>query len=130
MDRQFYERVIKLVKELIPDWKCREFNYGMIIAVLLVLRTMMSIWLAEVNGRIVNAIVSRDLKLFVYRVSHSIDLIPIDFRTVLLRTSVLGRELGHRVLPKAAGFVFPKAADETFPQGILEEHALLQDLQP
>jgi hypothetical protein len=37
--------------------------------VLLVVRTMMSIWLADVNGRIVKAIVNKNLKDFIYRVS-------------------------------------------------------------
>lgn len=36
---------------------------------LLVLRTYMSIWLADVNGMIVKEIVARNLNNFMYRVS-------------------------------------------------------------
>jgi len=39
-----------------------------ILAALLVVRTMMSIWLADVNGQIVKAIIKKDLKLFIYRI--------------------------------------------------------------
>ena len=108
---EFFRRVIALVKELIPDWKCKEFNYSLIVAALLVLRTMMSIWLAEVNGRIVNAIVNKDLKLFVYRVSESTDLIAIDFCPVLLCTALVSSELRHRLFLKAFGSFFPQAPD-------------------
>lgn len=44
-------------------------GYIGLIAALVVVRTMMSIWLADVNGRIVKAIVNRNLKMFIYRVS-------------------------------------------------------------
>lgn len=35
---------------------------------LLVIRTLMSIWLADVNGRVVKAIVDKDLKQFIKRI--------------------------------------------------------------
>lgn len=61
VDKEFWERVIKLVKQLIPTWKCKEIAYVSILAVLLIVRTMMSIWLADVNGRVVKAIVNKNL---------------------------------------------------------------------
>jgi len=54
--------VFKLVKHVIPSYKCREVTYIVVLAVLLVVRTMMSIWLADVNGRVVKAIVNKDLR--------------------------------------------------------------------
>ena len=41
------------------------------LAVLLIIRTMMSIWLADVNGRVVKAIVNKDLSMFLRRVRTS-----------------------------------------------------------
>ena len=46
-----------------------EVGYVAITAGLLIVRTLMSIWLADVNGRVVKAIVNKDLKMFIYRVS-------------------------------------------------------------
>lgn len=69
VDKEFWERIFKLVKYVIPGWKCREVKYIVTLAILLVIRTMMSIWLADVNGRVVKAIVDKDLKQFIKRVS-------------------------------------------------------------
>ena len=69
VDKEFWERIVKLVKSVVPSWKCREVTYAISLSVLLVVRTMMSIWLADVNGRIVKAIVNKNLKDFIYRVS-------------------------------------------------------------
>lgn len=69
VDREFWERVFKLVRYVIPDWKCKEAKYSIVLLVLLVIRTMMSIWLADVNGRVVKAIVDKNFKMFIKRVS-------------------------------------------------------------
>jgi hypothetical protein len=41
---------------------CREAQYIYLLGVFLVIRTMLSIWLADVNGQIVKAIVNKDFK--------------------------------------------------------------------
>lgn len=46
-----------------------EVGYLALLGVLLVVRTMLTIWLADVNGMVVKAIVNKDLKQFIYRVS-------------------------------------------------------------
>jgi len=43
-------------------------RYICTLVVLLVIRTYMSIWLADVNGRVVKAIVKKDLHLFIKRI--------------------------------------------------------------
>lgn len=52
----------------IPSYKSREAKYLFILTFLLVLRTYMSIWLADVNGQIVRAIIDRSLPDFIRRV--------------------------------------------------------------
>ena len=69
VDKEFWERIFKLVKHVIPGWKCKEVTYIVFLAILLIIRTMMSIWLADVNGRVVKAIVNKDLRMFIKRVS-------------------------------------------------------------
>lgn len=62
------------MKIVVPSWRCREVTYGVSMAVLLIIRTLLSIWLADVNGRIVKAIVNKNLKDFIYRVRVVYDM--------------------------------------------------------
>jgi len=68
VDHIFYERIVKLIKIVIPRSTCKEVIYLVTLTALLVLRTIMSIWLAEVNGEIVKSIVGRDLTEFIKRI--------------------------------------------------------------
>lgn len=70
VDKEFWERVIKIIKHILPTWNCTESRYAVLLLALLVVRTLMSIWLADVNGRVVKAIVNKNLKQFIYRVSQ------------------------------------------------------------
>lgn len=54
-----------LVRIAIPSLKSMEFVYIVALTALLVVRTMMSIWLAEVNGKVVKSIVNRSLPAFI-----------------------------------------------------------------
>lgn len=54
----FWERIKKLVAIAVPGWKTKEAFYLIVLSGLLVVRTYLSIWLADVNGQIVKSIVS------------------------------------------------------------------------
>ena len=62
---------------------------------------MMSIWLADVNGRVVQAIVNKNLKQFIYRVSLFFNIltcgsfIDIDLRLILICAAVINCKLSH-----------------------------------
>ena len=62
VDKEFWERVIKIIKHILPNWNCTESRYAVLLLALLVVRTLMSIWLADVNGRVVKAIVNKNLR--------------------------------------------------------------------
>lgn len=53
VDRLFWKRIIQLVKKVIPGWASVEARYLVFLSILLVIRTLLSIWLADVNGRVV-----------------------------------------------------------------------------
>jgi hypothetical protein len=74
VDAAFMEKIQNLIKVVMPNWTCKESKYVAILTLLLVLRTQMSIWLADVNGKIVKAIVERNFQKFCYRVSNYISL--------------------------------------------------------
>lgn len=62
------ERIQILVKIAVPGWKTKEAFYLICLSGLLVVRTYLSIWLADVNGQIVKSIVSQDFQEFLRRV--------------------------------------------------------------
>lgn len=68
MDAVFWSRIKKLVRIVIPGWRSKEVLDLVLLTVFLVMRTFLSIYLASVNGRIVKAIIERNLTLFVQRV--------------------------------------------------------------
>ncbi len=68
VDKEFFRRLKILVKIAIPTIKSKECLYLLLITILLVLRTYMSIWLADVNGNVVKAIIDRSLGEFIKRI--------------------------------------------------------------
>lgn len=68
VDKEFYQRIMNLLKIALPSWQTKEFAYIVALTGLLVARTVMSIWLADVQGAIVKAIVNRNISDFIKRV--------------------------------------------------------------
>jgi ATP-binding cassette subfamily D (ALD) long-chain fatty acid import protein len=54
------KRIVTLVKIVIPSWKTAEVLDLSLLTLFLVARTLLSIYIANVNGRIVNAIIKLD----------------------------------------------------------------------
>ena len=70
VDAAFYAKIRNLIKVVVPSWNCKESKYLLLLTLMLALRTQMSIWLAEVNGKVVKAIVERNFKKFVYHIAY------------------------------------------------------------
>ena len=68
VDSVFFDKIKKLLKIVVPNANCKEVKYLVILSLLLVLRTYMSIWLADVNGKIVKSIVDRNFKKFCLKI--------------------------------------------------------------
>ena len=85
----------------IPSATGKEAKYLFVLTLLLVARTQLSIWLADVNGKVVKAIVERDFSKFSYRVSIDF-LIVIDLELVHVCSSFFGGELRSRLFLEAA----------------------------
>ncbi len=81
---------------------------------LLVLRTYLSIWLADVNGQVVKAIVNRNFSEFIKRVRDftlELKTLTIDPWFDVVRDPLLDSELGHGILQQVAGDVVQTAPD-------------------
>jgi hypothetical protein len=117
VDAAFMEKIQKLIGVVLPNWSCKEVRYLIILTLLVVLRTQMSIWLADVNGKIVKAIVERSFSKFCYRVSskyHAYKFGRLDFQHDVVLDPIVRRQLGDGLLHEAALGGLPR-----------EDHALL-----
>ena len=105
VDADFMKKIKRLLKIVFPNYTCKESKYIAILTLLLILRTQMSIWLADVNGRIVKSIVERNWNLFLKRVSH-ISLMFLfyflDLPIGSLLDSILRSKLRYGLLCEAA----------------------------
>jgi ATP-binding cassette subfamily D (ALD) protein 3 len=68
VDKQFFTRIMRLVRIVIPTWKSREVLNLSGLTLALVLRTFLSIYLASINGAVVKAIVNINFKDFIQSV--------------------------------------------------------------
>eukprot|EP00743_Colponemidia_sp_Colp-15_P001440 GILK01001579.1.p1 GENE.GILK01001579.1~~GILK01001579.1.p1 ORF type:complete len:694 (+),score=88.80 GILK01001579.1:74-2083(+) len=68
VDAEFVSRVMELLKIAVPGWKSKEFWLMALLSVFLVIRTFLSIYIANVNGGIVQAIVERKLSVFLRKI--------------------------------------------------------------
>jgi len=64
VDAAFWKRIKKLLGKVLTSWTGKEAQLIYILTILLVVRTFMSIWLADVNGRVVKAIVNKSFTEF------------------------------------------------------------------
>jgi ATP-binding cassette subfamily D (ALD) protein 3 len=68
VDKVFMQRILTLVKIVIPSIKSMEVLDLTVLTVFLVVRTMMSIYISSLNGRIVKTIINGDFDRFVKKV--------------------------------------------------------------
>jgi ATP-binding cassette subfamily D (ALD) long-chain fatty acid import protein len=57
LDREFFKSLLRLLKICIPGWKSKELRLIISHSIFLVLRTMISLYVAELDGRLVSALV-------------------------------------------------------------------------
>ncbi|KAF1925395.1 ATP-binding cassette protein [Didymella exigua CBS 183.55] len=57
LNREFFKNLLRLLKICIPGWRSKEFRLIISHSVFLVLRTMISLYVAELDGRLVSSLV-------------------------------------------------------------------------
>ena len=68
----FIKRAAELVRIVIPDWKSYETLNIVTLTAFLVVRTFLSIYIANVNGRIVKSIINVNYSDFVKKVKQAL----------------------------------------------------------
>ncbi|KAK3215021.1 hypothetical protein GRF29_19g1953896 [Pseudopithomyces chartarum] len=66
LNREFFKNLLRLLKICIPGWKSKEFRLLISHSVFLVLRTMISLYVAELDGRLVSSLVRGKGKDFLW----------------------------------------------------------------
>jgi ATP-binding cassette subfamily D (ALD) long-chain fatty acid import protein len=64
LNREFFKSLLRLLRIVIPGWRSKEFRLLVSHSVFLVLRTMLSIYVAELDGRLVSNLVRGKAKEF------------------------------------------------------------------
>jgi ATP-binding cassette subfamily D (ALD) long-chain fatty acid import protein len=57
LDREFFKNLFRLLKIVIPGWRSKEFRLLISHTVFLVVRTLLSLYVAELDGRLVSSLV-------------------------------------------------------------------------
>lgn len=57
MNREFFRNLLRLLKVVIPGWRTKEMRLLVGHSVFLVLRTLLSLYVAELDGRLVSNLV-------------------------------------------------------------------------
>lgn len=86
VDKYFYRQLRYLIKIIIPKVWCKEFGLLLLHTMSLVIRTFLSIYVAQLDGSIVQTIVQRNVTRFVVQLSKWILLaVPATFINSLIR---------------------------------------------
>jgi ATP-binding cassette subfamily D (ALD) protein 3 len=103
VDKRFFKKLMRFIKIVIPGWKTKEASLLAILSSALVVRTILSIQLAEVNGGVVHGIIKMDKEKFVqglftillYAVPSSIINSLLEYLGVLIALSFRERLTKH-----------------------------------
>ncbi|KAJ4298043.1 ATP-binding cassette long-chain fatty acid transporter pxa2 [Kalmusia sp. IMI 367209] len=66
LNREFFKNLLRLLRICIPGWRSKEFRLLISHSVFLVLRTMISLYVAELDGRLVSSLVRGKGKDFLW----------------------------------------------------------------
>ena len=95
LNREFFRSLGKLLRICIPGWKSKEFRLLISHSVFLVLRTMISLYVAELDGRLVSSLVRGKGKDFLWGLVWWMTVaVPATFTNSMVRVSTAREETG------------------------------------
>jgi ATP-binding cassette, subfamily D (ALD), peroxisomal long-chain fatty acid import protein len=88
LDREFFKNLWRLLKIVVPGWKSKEFRLLISHTVFLVLRTLISLYVAELDGKLVSSLVRGKGKDFLWGLCWwMLVAIPATFTNSMVRCS-------------------------------------------
>ncbi|XP_061569496.1 ATP-binding cassette sub-family D member 3a [Cololabis saira] len=76
VDKQFFLRIVRILKMMVPRFFCMETAYLLLIASMLVARTYCDVWMIQNGTMIESGIISRDMNLFKLHFYSYMSVIP------------------------------------------------------
>lgn len=87
LDREFFKSLLRLTKIVVPGWRSKETRLLISHSFFLVLRTLISLRVAEMDGAIVKALVKGNGKEFLIRIVYwMLIAIPATFTNSMVRS--------------------------------------------
>lgn len=131
VNAEFVTSLLRLLRIVIPGWKSREARLLVSHSVFLVVRTLLSVYVAELDGRLVSSLVrGRGREFLLSLVWWMAISVPATFTNSMVSGLVDGGrdtdDASSAVVPPGrAGATVPAAADGLHPQQISVEHDVL-----
>jgi ATP-binding cassette subfamily D (ALD) long-chain fatty acid import protein len=99
INREFFKHLLRLLKIVIPGWQSKELRLLVSHSVFLVLRTMLSLYVAELDGRLVSSLVRGKGKDFLLGlVWWMIVAVPATFTNSMVCSDAMGNEVPASML--------------------------------
>lgn len=95
LNRDFFKSLLRLLKIVIPGWKSKELRLLISHSVFLVIRTLISLYVAELDGKLVSNLVrGKGRDFLVGIVWWMIVAVPATFTNSMVRTTSSGKMEG------------------------------------
>ena len=119
VDTVFFERLKRILRIVVPGWRSKEAGLLMLHTLFLVLRTMLSLYVADLDGRIVSALVRSQTRQFITGILWWMAVaIPATYTNSMIE--FLQSKLA----------LIPKSAHQACPRRLPHRHDLLQAREP
>lgn len=136
INREFFRNLLRLLKIVIPGWKSKELRLLISHSIFLVVRTLISLYVAELDGKLVSNLVRGKGKEFFKGIMWwMLVAVPATFTNSMVSLLTPSPILPHADSTLAilssvqAGPAIPQSPDELPPHSIPPEHDLLQPLR-
>lgn len=136
INREFFRNLLRLLKIVIPGWKSKELRLLISHSIFLVVRTLISLYVAELDGKLVSSLVRGKGKAFFKGIVWwMVVAIPATFTNSMVRDAPLGNldctaDDVKAILPSMqASASIPHPSHELFAYPISPKHDVLQSLR-
>ena len=94
LNREFFRNLLRLLRIVIPDWRSKEFGLVISHSVFLVLRTLLSLYVAELDGKLVSSLVQGKGKKFLRSIVWWMMVaVPATFTNSMVNQNSISRRL-------------------------------------
>lgn len=98
LNREFFKNLLRLLKIVIPGWRSKELRLLISHSVFLVIRTLISLYVAELDGRLVSSLVRAKGRDFLLGILWwMVVAVPATFTNSMVRSSMISWNRSNEV---------------------------------